>query len=156
MIESEAVVARVEGEYAWVSIRPHTPCGSCDPETGCKTVAMSRMFSGAQPEFRVRNPLQAQGGDLVKVAIADGQLMQSALMGYGLPLTLMMLGALLGFAISPDSWVNILTFIGAGLGFVGALYLLKQSRRQSVEPQIIEKIPVTLQRISTCKNNSNS
>lgn len=153
MIESEAEVLRVEQDHAWVRIKPHTPCGQCDPETGCKTVAMSRLFSGQKQEFRVRNSLLAVPGDLVRVAIADGLLLQSALWGYGLPLGLLLAGAALGHFLSPVSHVNLATLAGAGCGVAISLLLLRQ-RAHLAEPEIVEKRAPGMPGISSCKNNT--
>ena len=156
MIESEAVVVRTDDSYAWVTIRPHTPCGNCDPETGCKTVAMSRMFSKHQQEFRVQNLVRAQSGDLVTVAIAEGMLIHSAAWGYGLPLTLLLVGGLLGYALAPNDYHNLFTLIGAGGGLGVALHYLRRRVSVAIEPQILEKKSPNTIKVSLCKNNSNS
>lgn len=154
MIESEAVVVRVDQDHAWVRIRPHTPCGNCDPETGCKTVAMTRLFSGNKQEFCVRNPLDARSGDLVRVAIADGTLLQSALWGYGVPLVALLAGAALGhFVFSSD----MATLAGAAAGIAMALLLLKYRRQsQQVEPVIVKKHEPGLPMLSSCKKSANT
>lgn len=157
MIESEAEVLRVENGHAWVRIRPHTPCGNCDPVTGCKSVAMSRLFSGNSQEYRVLNPLSAQAGDLVRVAVADGLLLDSALWGYGLPLGLMLAGAGACFALAPANCVDLATLAGAAAGVAVALLLLrKRQQLPQAEPEIVEKRAPGTPLISTCKNNSNS
>ncbi|MDR3410612.1 MAG: SoxR reducing system RseC family protein [Formivibrio sp.] len=155
MIESEAVVTRLEQGHAWVRIRPHTPCGNCDPETGCKTVAMTRMFSGNNQEFRVRNPLEARVGDLVHVAIADGMLLSSALWGYGLPLGLMLVGATLGYFAFFGTNQDMGTLGGAGMGIVVAVLLLKSRRQlQHAEPSIVKKHEPGLPMLSSCKKTT--
>lgn len=157
MIENEAVVIRVESEHAWVRIRPHSPCGSCDPETGCKTVAMTRLFRGNNQEFRVRNPLQAKEGDQVRVAIADGLLLRSALWGYGLPLSLLFTGAVAGYFAFPGSHQDLATFVGAVTGMVAALLLLKFLRlSSSVEPAIVKKHEPGLPMLSSCKKSTST
>ena len=155
MIESEAVVVRAGKDHAWVRIRPHSPCGNCDPETGCKTVAMSRLFSGNNQEFRVGNPLEAQAGDLVCVAIADGLLLRSALWGYGLPLGLLLAGAALGYFVSPAIHADMATLAGAAVGIVTALLLLKSRRQvQQTEPVIVKRYEPGLPMLSSCKKNA--
>lgn len=154
MIESEAQVVRVENEYAWVRVKPHTPCGQCDPESGCKSVALTRLFGGAQ-DFRVRNPVQAEPGDLVLVAVEDGLLLKSALWGYGLPLGLMLGGAAAGFFMAPAAWANSATLAGALLGAAGAFLLLRRRRLNQIEPQIVRKCEPGLPLVaSTCKSKS--
>ena len=141
MIETEAQVLQVENEYAWVRVRPHAPCGHCDPEAGCKSVALTRLFGGAQ-EFRVRNPIHAQPGDLVLVVMDDGMLLKSALWGYGLPLALLMAGAALGSFFAPDGrsiglpclgpwWAHHWRFCCSGKGVQNKLS--RKSRENSIQ-----------------------
>ncbi len=153
MIESEAQVVRVENDHAWVKIRPHTPCGHCDPESGCKSVALTRLFGGAQ-EFCVRNPIQAAPGEMVLVAIEDGLLLKSALWGYGLPLSLLMAGAVLGFFWAPSQFTNLATLAGAVGGAVLAFLLLRQRRATMAEPEIVGKHDPALPVLTPCKNKS--
>nr|WP_200917344.1 SoxR reducing system RseC family protein [Jeongeupia sp. HS-3] len=107
-------------------IRPHTPCGNCDPQTGCRSVAISRMFGQAQQHYRVNNPLGAKEGEYVKVAVAERTLLQSALWAYGLPLLVMLLGAVLGRLIDPVSPLG--EVLGAALGFGAAFAWLRIAR----------------------------
>ncbi|WP_051304873.1 SoxR reducing system RseC family protein [Chitinilyticum litopenaei] len=127
MIETEAQVERLDGERAWVRLRPHSPCGHCDPVTGCKSVAISRMFGNARQEFSVRSPLPVVPGDLVVIAIPEPALLHSALWGYGLPLALLLLGAGFGGWLAGDA--GALT--GAASGLVLAFVLLWLRRKQT-------------------------
>lgn len=149
MTESEAVVLRVESDQAWVRIQPHTPCGNCDPETGCKSVAMSRMFSRGKQEFRVGNVLHAVPGDMVRVAVADGLLLRSALLGYGLPLCLLLVGAGFGRFLGPVAMADLLTLIGAAAG-VGVGLLLARIFPVS-GPEIVEVCKPGAPKVSFCK-----
>lgn len=151
MIESEVEVVLVENEHAWVRIKPHTPCGHCDPEAGCKSVAITRLFGGSQ-EFRVRNTINAQPGDLVLVVIDDGMLLKSALWGYGLPLTLLMVGAALGAFFAPTGQSNRITLLGAVVGASLAFLLLWQRRSKQAEPEIVRKCNSDAPVASSCKN----
>lgn len=137
MIETEAQVSRAEQDYAWVVIRPHSPCGHCDPITGCKSVAISRMFGSAQQEFRVRNSVHAQAGDLVHVAVPEQTLLRSALWAYGVPLLLLLLGAMLG-RLGDQEWMAML---GAGLGLMAGFLVLRLLRhaQSGLEPHIVSR-----------------
>ncbi|MBE9609817.1 SoxR reducing system RseC family protein [Chitinilyticum piscinae] len=135
MIETEAQVSRADGAYAWVKIRPHSPCGHCDPETGCKSVSISRMFGNAAQEFRVRNDAGAQPGELVFVAVPEDALLKSALWAYGLPLLLLLAGALLGSLIHAG-WGALL---GAACGLIAGFLVLRfrRSAAERLEPSIV-------------------
>ncbi|GHD58737.1 SoxR reducing system RseC family protein [Jeongeupia chitinilytica] len=139
MIDTEARVVRTEADHAWVVIRPHTPCGNCDPQTGCRSVAISRMFGQAQQHYRVNNPLGAEQGEYVKVAVAERTLLHSALWAYGLPLLAMLLGAVLGRVtglVSPLAEV-----CGAAIGFCAAFAWLRWGHRSSTDrgPTIVSR-----------------
>ena len=155
MIENEAVVIRVEQQHAWVKIRPHTPCGSCDPETGCKTVAMTRLFRGDKQDFCVSNPLDAQPGDLVRVAVADGVLLKSAMLGYGLPLVGLLVGAAIGQLAYAQVLGDFSALLGAVLGCAAAMLFLKTGRKNLMaEPVIVFRQEPGLPMLSSCKNKS--
>lgn len=153
MIETEAHVLRVEQGHAWVKIQPHSLCGNCDPETGCKSVALTRLFGSGRQEFRVRNPLGAVAGDKVRVAVAEGALLQSALWGYGLPLCLLLAGASLGHFLFSGSYRDLATLAGAGCGVVLALMLLRRRRSRQVEPEIVYRHDPDLPILSSCKHS---
>ncbi|QLG87965.1 SoxR reducing system RseC family protein [Chitinibacter bivalviorum] len=151
MIETQAQVVRTEGTFAWVKIRPHSPCGNCDPKTGCKSVAITRLFGNAQENYRVNNPINAAVDDLVTIAVAEGALLKTALWAYGLPLGLLLLGALLGRLSNGQTEMG--TLIGAGLGFLAgfaALKLLPKTQMQPAEPFIVSK-SLTGQVVKTCE-----
>lgn len=147
MIVSEAQVERCEGEFAWVSIRPHSPCGHCDPKTGCKSVAITRLFGTAQQSYQVKNSLNAKPNDWVKVAVNDGVLLNTALWAYGLPLLLLILGALLGAAMAGTARAELFSLLGAVTGFVAGFLILRlrNTSAQAMQPRIIEIVPQSIQ-----------
>ena len=84
MIETEASVLSVEhdGVHAWVETRPHGSCGACAGSGGCHSVSISRLFSVGRQHYRVANPIGAQAGDKVIVAVAERALLHSSLLMY--------------------------------------------------------------------------
>ncbi|WP_432720136.1 SoxR reducing system RseC family protein [Jeongeupia wiesaeckerbachi] len=139
MIDTEAQVVRTDASHAWVVIRPHTPCGNCDPQTGCRSVAISRMFGQAQQQYRVNNPLGAKEGEYVKVAVAERTLLQSAFWAYGLPLLAMLLGALIGRFVGTG--VPLAEVAGAAIGFCGSFAWLRLTRHRVADqgPVIVSR-----------------
>lgn len=153
MIEIEAWVERNEGHHAWVKIQPHTPCGHCDPEQGCKTVALSRLFGGGNALHKVENPLLAQPGERVKVGVDERLLLRTAIWAYGIPVVLLIVGAAIGQVAAPAGQ-NIATSVlgavlGAGLGF-GFLFYRNQ-RAGAPGPAIVARLPREGERISCHK-----
>jgi len=146
MILSEAQVERCEGEFAWVKIRPHSPCGHCDPKTGCKSVSITRLFGQAQQSYQVKNPLQAKPNDYVKVAVNEADLLGTAVWAYGLPLILLMLGAVLGSAIAQPPHQELCALLGAVLGFSISFIVLRlrNEKAKQSQPRIVEILPNTI------------
>ncbi|WP_174874596.1 SoxR reducing system RseC family protein [Vogesella oryzae] len=98
MIETEARVLRVEPGFAWVEPRPHSPCGQCDPVSGCRSLQLARMFSLRQPQFRVLDPLGVNAGEQVKIAVPESGMLRSAGLLYAVPVSALLLGAMLASA----------------------------------------------------------
>lgn len=156
MIVSDAQVERCEGELAWVSIRPHTPCGHCDPKTGCKSVAITRLFGAAQQSYQVKNTLGAKPNDWVKVAVNDGVLLSTALWAYGFPLLLLIVGALMGSALASPARAEVFSLLGAVIGFAASFFILRWRNHsaQAMQPRIVEILPAQIQSIqlTSCSN----
>lgn len=144
MIETEAQVIRLERDKAWVRIKPHKPCGHCDPEKGCKSVALTRMF-GAQQDFCVANPLAAAQGDLVKVAVSEDVLLKTALWAYGAPVLLLIAAAALGQWLAPTGWNNFVSIAAGFSGLAVGFLLLRQQRHLATRarPVIIDRAGAT-------------
>ncbi|MEE9928304.1 SoxR reducing system RseC family protein [Microvirgula aerodenitrificans] len=98
MIETEASVLSVEhdGAHAWVETRPHGSCGACAGSGGCHSVSISRLFSVGRQHYRVANPVGAQAGDKVIVAVAERALLHGSLLMYLVPVAALFAGASLG------------------------------------------------------------
>lgn len=123
MIETRAIVIRVEGNEALVESTQSGGCGNCDSENGCGSGKLSQLFCSEPRRFRVRNDGNAQVGALVQVTLAEGVLLRSALLMYILPLLLLLVGAMAGAqwtsdAASSDSYSAIGGLLGLSLGFV--------------------------------------
>ena len=154
MILSEAKVERCEGEWAWVCIHPHTPCGHCDPKTGCKSIAITRLFGAAQQSYQVNNTLGAKPNDLVKVAVNDGVLLSTALWAYGLPLLLLIFGAIIGSVLANTLQKELFSLLGAILGFLLSFIVLRwrNSSAQAMQPRIVEIMPKSF-RLKPCSSS---
>lgn len=96
MLETRAVVTKIEGTEALVEAVQGGGCGQCGGSKGCGSGKLSQMLCVRPRVFRVRNQIGANVGDEVWVAVADGTVLRGALTLYGLPLFLALGGALLG------------------------------------------------------------
>lgn len=154
MIVSEAQVERCEGDFAWVTIRPHSPCGNCDPKTGCKSVSITRLFGQAQQSYQVKNPLQAKPNDFVKVAVNEGALLGTAVWAYGFPLLLLILGSILGSVLATPVHRELFSLLGALFGFLLSFFVLRvrNEKAKLMQPSIVEILPNTI-KLKNCSGS---
>ena len=142
MLETRAVVIRLEGNEALVESRQGGGCGHCDSENGCGSGKMSQLFGSRPRRFRVRNDAKAQVGTEVQVTLAEGVLLRSALLMYVLPLVLLLCGGALAGQIAKDAASADGYAVGGGLlglllGFVLARWLASRQRGLAVAQPVI-------------------
>src|SRR5512135_3402230 len=110
MLEQTAEVVRTASDGVWVQAVEPSGCGTCGGQ-GCSSRRIAELFQRKPRNFLVDSDLALAPGDRVVVGVADGSVLKSALRVYGLPLGLMLAGALLAQAIRP----------GDGAAFAGML-----------------------------------
>lgn len=154
MIETPALIRKVEAGYAWVEPKPHKPCGMCDPEKGCRTLAIARLFSRTDQTFRVYNPLNLSPGEWVTVAVPERGMLSAALLLYIFPLIGLFGGALLGAA-----WGDIWSAAGAIVGLVAMACLVRclpDGWAGRSLPRIVAKVDINVleaERVCRSKNS---
>jgi sigma-E factor negative regulatory protein RseC len=109
-----AIVRELDADGALVEVE-QGGCGRCHEQGGCGGQSLTRMFCSEPKKYRVVNDAGAVVGDRVVVAIAAGSVRKSANLGYVLPLTATIAGAVLGMQLGEDP--------GAMLGAVAGLLL---------------------------------
>jgi positive regulator of sigma E activity len=131
MNESDGVVVRLEGDYAWV--RPAGPghaCGACASRSGC--AASGGLLDGATPRLlRLPNAIRARPGDAVVIRAADGMILHAIWRAYAIPLLLALVGAAVLLHVSGSEAV---AFAGMLLGLAGGFLALRRSRSVGAEP----------------------
>ncbi len=142
MLETRAIVIRLEGNEALVESRQGGGCGRCDSENGCGSGKLSQLFCTKPRRFRVRNEANAQVGSEVQISLAEGVLLRSALLMYILPLMLLLCGgALAGLiaqdAASADGYAVAGGLVGLLLGFILANRLALRQRGLAVAQPVI-------------------
>lgn len=126
MIQTRAVVIRLEGCDAVVESTVGGGCGHCSAENGCSSARISQLFCSEPRQFRVRNDVDAGIGSVVEVAVPEGMLLNSALLMYLLPLLMLLAGAMLGLQWSdhPDD-ADLYSAAGGGLGLLSGYFIVK-------------------------------
>lgn len=97
MLEEVGVVLRVEGELAIVKTQRSSMCGGCHSGGFCKA------FGGdSDMEVAARNEVGAKVGDEVRVTVASKTFLKASFLVYMVPVTALILGALLGTTLGPS------------------------------------------------------
>lgn len=145
MLESRAVVIRVENQQAWVEARHDASgCGTCQGK-GCGSSKLSQMFcSGKERLFRVDNAISAGPGDEVVIAVSEGAVMHGVAMVYIVPLFGLLLGGMLGAALAPqvamrDGYAALGAVAGLLAGHMLAKRLTRHRRKTVGQPYIARR-----------------
>jgi sigma-E factor negative regulatory protein RseC len=143
--ESEAVVARIDGEFALVELCGDASCGQCGSRHACGV----SMDDGRGPKlFRLPNIIGARAGDRVMLTVPAGAVLKAAALSYLIPVLAALAGAAAGNAWYGDPGA----LLGAGLGLVVGMILLRlaggrlQQRREPMLTMQLKRHVVSLQR----------
>lgn len=138
MSDSEALVARVEGDDAWLDVCKPADCENCDSSDGCGLGRGKRLQ-------RVRNTIGARVGDIVIVTVPGGAVLKAAFFSYLLPLAAALLGATVGMKLAGESGALIGVLVGLVLG-IAALRVASGRLAAGGEPLLAMRIkPVVVQ-----------
>lgn len=139
MIEEQASVVSIDGDFVWVeSIRLST-CNSCSAQKGCGQSVISKAVGQQRQQFKVLlNNHHLQVGEEITIAMPDEAFLKLSLLVYFIPLLGLMLGAITGFSLMGEG-MSIL--LGGG-GLAGGLFILrvmsqKFSRDPDYQPQVL-------------------
>ena len=120
MLEQTAEVIKTAADGIWVQAVEPSGCGTCGGQ-GCSTRRIAELFQRKPRHFLVDCDLSLAPGDRVVVGIARGSVLNSALRVYGLPLALMLAGALLSQAVQPgDGSALVGLLLGGLVGWLAA------------------------------------
>jgi sigma-E factor negative regulatory protein RseC len=120
MLEQTAEVIHTASDGIWVQAVEPSGCGTCGGQ-GCSSRRIAELFQRKPRTFRVECDLALAPGDRVVVGIARGSVLKSAARAYGLPLVLMLTGALLAQAMRPgDGAALVGMLIGGAMGWLAA------------------------------------
>lgn len=114
MLEQTAKVIRTAPDGVWVQAVEPSGCGTCGGE-GCSSRRIAELFQRKPRHFLVDCDLALAPGERIVVGIAHGSVLKSALRLYGLPLVLMLAGALLGQAVQPGDGAALAGMLLGGL-----------------------------------------
>ena len=120
MLEQTVEVIKTAPDGIWVRAVEPSGCGTCGGQ-GCSSRRIAELFQRKPRLFLVDCDLSLAPGDRAIVGIADGSVLKSALRAYGMPLALMLAGALLAQAVQPgDGPALIGMLLGGMVGWLAA------------------------------------
>jgi sigma-E factor negative regulatory protein RseC len=143
--ETDGVVVRVEGEYAWVRAggAGHA-CGACARKEGCSSAGAGSLFENSvlgQAEttrmLRLPNTIHAHPGDAVVIRADDGMVLRAAWLAYGVPLLLALGGATLLLELTGS---DLAAAAAALLGLVAGFFALHRKGKVSAATEPILSI----------------
>jgi sigma-E factor negative regulatory protein RseC len=125
MIQENAIVVSIQQDVASLEIIRNKPCGLCGQSRGCGISIWGRLFGHRPNIFNAQNTVNAKVDQIVVVGVEESALLWSSFAVYGIPLALMILGAILGSTLFFDALhADRNTALGAVLGlFIGYLWL---------------------------------
>ena len=114
MLEQTAEVVKTASDGVWVQAVEPSGCGTCGGQ-GRSSRRIAELFQRKPRHFLVECDLSLSPGDRVVVGIASGSVLKSALRAYGLPLGLMLMGALLAQAMQPGDGPALIGMLLGGV-----------------------------------------
>ena len=140
MLETRAIVVRINGQYALVLADHGNGCEQCNGK-GCGTGKLSRLFCSKPRLFQVDNQINAGIADEVIISVAESAVLRGIGLVYLLPLLLLVIGATLGnlWAVQAeqrDAYAAMGAVSGLAVGFVFAKWISKRQAGSHFQPYI--------------------
>ncbi|GAO36272.1 positive regulator of sigma E, RseC/MucC [Sulfuricella sp. T08] len=145
MIETEAVVVKIEHAVAYVQAERKSNCSSCS-ESSCGTSVLANFFGKRTPLYRASNEVGAKVGDRVVVGLNESALFKGTLLLYLFPLLLLFVGAVAGSVLAvtadvKDGYSVAGACIGLAAGFLGLkLFSSKMGLARQFQPVILSRM----------------
>lgn len=114
MLEQTAEVVKTASDGIWVQAVEPSGCGTCGGQ-GCSSRRIAELFQRKPRLFLVDCDLSLSPGDRVVVGIDHGSVLKSAWRAYGLPLSMMLAGALLAQAVRPGDGAALVGLLTGGV-----------------------------------------
>ncbi|MEX0900198.1 MAG: SoxR reducing system RseC family protein [Gammaproteobacteria bacterium] len=143
MIEEQAEVTEVDGQYAWVACRAQQDCARCAAGQGCGGGLLGRWLGNRLQRVRVTHDGSVRVGECVVIGVDDRVVLRAAAIVYGVPLVALGAGALIGEAVSGS---DAGAFGGLVMGLAaGFLWVRSFSRKIPVQrwfqPAVLRRAP---------------
>lgn len=141
MLESYAIITRIEGQDTFVQTETPGSCGSesCGVQ-GCGSAMLMRIFSQRPRALRVANAIGARVGEHVVIGLEESAFLRSALLGYGAPLAAFVAGAAMTQALTePGPMRDLHAALGGVLALALTFVLVKLRGGQPTAGEILRR-----------------
>lgn len=145
MIEEQAKVVSVFNGEISVEIKRQSTCGSCSAKSSCGTSLIEKLLGQRNHHYSLISDMDVKPGDTVIIGLDEGSYLRGSFMVYSLPLIVMMLVAIVAHSLADGRGSEFASIIGALIGFIIGLYLVKQFGRRVKSDSRYQ--PVILRRI---------
>ncbi|MFZ9641942.1 MAG: SoxR reducing system RseC family protein [Candidatus Methylopumilus sp.] len=135
MIQETAIVISIDQDIASLEIVRNKPCGLCGQSRGCGISIWGRLFGHRPNIFKAQNTVNAKVDQIVVIGVEENALLWSSFAVYGIPLALLILGAVLANTLFADALhADRNTALGALFGlFIGYLWLKLHQQGSSLD-----------------------
>jgi sigma-E factor negative regulatory protein RseC len=149
MLETRAIVVKIDGQHALVRADQANGCELCSGR-GCAADKLFQLLCSKPRQFQVNNPINANVGDEVIVSVAEGAVMRGIGLVYLLPLVFLVTGAMLTsvWVQQPgqsDSYAAVGALFGLVLGFVVAKWISLRKVWSDFKPFISRQLGEVVQ-----------
>ncbi|MFC0323376.1 SoxR reducing system RseC family protein [Gallibacterium melopsittaci] len=143
MITEQAIVIDYQDGKVTVECQANQGCGGCASKASCGTAALTELTGKStryQFTFSCSRPMQI--GEIVEIGLPEQSLLKLALIGYTLPLMVLIISVLVGNYWFTQEWQNILfTVFSTACAFVGVKLINRRlQQQQKYQPYLIERI----------------
>ncbi len=139
MLETRVIVMETAPDVAWVQAVSTSSCEQCNGK-GCGSSKLGQLFCSKPRQFQVNNPIHAQIGDEVIVAVVEGSILRSIVQVYVIPLVFLLIGTTLaGRFFTHEGYIAAGGGIGIALGFALAKWQSTRPNACQAQPYIARK-----------------
>lgn len=145
MNEMRAIVLALRGDQAEIAPVGNFGCSQCAGGKGCGSGKLAQMFCSNKPrKFIAKNSAQARVGDEVNVVLPQGMLLRSSMLMYGLPLILLLAGALLGASLgNAGAARDGIALLGALAGLLAGFGICRLIVAGAKQQALVQSVVVT-------------
>lgn len=123
-----SLVDSADGVRAIVTVEVASVCPRCATGKGCGAGIFTAGSGSREVEASVRSGLDVAVDDIVEISLAPENLLQAAVIVYGLPMLGAVIAAALAYALNlGDAGAAIAALLGLGAGLVTGRWRLRQT-----------------------------